>query len=819
MTFAQVALENTSKSFDKTFDYRVPESLCETLRPGCRVMVPFGKGNHTRVGLVMSLAPTAEYEKVKDVLAQLDAEPILNDEMLRLAVWLRNRCYCTYFDAVRLLMPAGFHLDIDWVCTVGEAYKEYDRGDFTDLQWAMLQELRSAKKPVKEPDLLQRFGLNAVNPDYAELLEKEVILRQEQAFRRTNDAFRRMVRPVQDWDGAVRLSPKQEQVLETLQEAGAASVQEVCYFTGVTRGVVDGLVKKGAAEYFDEEVYRIPKNLYQAGSDGPVVLSEEQEAAYRGLCAAYDARSGGTSLLYGVTGSGKTQVFMALIDHVLADGRGVIVMVPEISLTTQTLLHFKNRYGDQVAVFHSGLSMGERLDEWKRVKKGLARVVLGTRSAVFAPLENVGLILLDEEQEYTYKSENSPRYHARDVARFRCAYHKGLCVLASATPSVESYYMANLPEGTQGKYALQTLTKRYGDAELPDVEIVDMNEELEAGNNTVLSSALLQALEDNLAQKRQSILLLNRRGYHTFASCRDCKEVISRPHCSISMTYHSANRRLMCHYCGYSVPLLRACPHCGGEHIRLSGTGTQRAEEQLAELLPDARILRIDTDTASGRFSLERSLYAFANGEYDIIVGTQMVAKGLDFENVTLVGVLSADQSLYSDDFRSNERTFDLLTQVVGRSGRGRFKGRAIIQTATPENPVLALAAQQDYVSFYQREITFRRAMLYPPFSDLFVVGFIADSEELAAGGSKRFLQLLRERAQREFSTLPLRILNPSPAAVMKISGKYRYKLVIKCRSNLIFRRLMTAVLEDFVKIKDFSGVNVITDCNPDSIL
>ncbi len=819
MSFAQVALENTSKSFDKTFDYSIPESLKGSLQHGCRVMVPFGKGNRTRVGLVMALSETAEYDRVKDVLAQLDAEPILNDEMLRLAAWLRNRCYCTYFDAIRLLMPTGFRLDIDWVCTVGETYGTYDRGDFSELQWALLQEVRNAAKPIKEDELLRRFGLNAANPDYRELLQKEIILRHEQAFRRTGDAFRKMVRSVDDWDGGIRLSPKQEQMLNTLREIGAVSVQEICYFIGVTHGVVDGLVKKGAAEYFEEEVYRIPKSMYGANDTTPVILSEEQQRAYESLCAAYDARNGGTSLLYGITGSGKTQVFLALIDYVLANGRNVIAMVPEISLTTQTLQQFKNRYGDRVAVFHSGLSVGERLDEWKRVKKGMARVILGTRSAVFAPLENIGLVLLDEEQEYTYKSENSPRYHARDVARFRCAYHKALCLLASATPSVESYYMANLPENTRGKYGLQVLNQRYGDAQLPDVEIVDMNLELESGNDSVYSSILLKALEDNLAQKKQSILLLNRRGYHTFASCRDCKEVISCPHCSISLTYHSANRRLMCHYCGYSVPMLRACPSCGGEHIRLSGTGTQRAEEQLSELLPDARVLRIDTDTASGRFSLEKSLHAFAEGAYDIIIGTQMVAKGLNFENVTLVGVLNADQSLYSDDFRSNERTFDLLTQVVGRSGRGRFRGRAIIQTTTPENPVLALAARQDYVSFYQREITFRRAMLYPPFVDLFVVGFIADSEEQAAGGSRYFLQLLRERARDDFSELPLRILNPTPATVLKISGKYRYKLVIKCRNNMVFQRLIAMVLEEFVKEKKYAGVNVITDCNPDSIL
>ena len=819
MSFARVALENTSKSFDRTFEYGIPPEMEPTLRPGCRVTVPFGKGNRTRVGLVMEIAPQAEYGCVKDILVQQDAQPILNDEMLSLTKWLRDRCFCTYFDAIRLMMPAGFRLDMDWTCSVGEAFRAYDRGDFTAVQWALLQELHRAEAPLKETVLLQRLGLDASNPDYRALVEKGVILRQEQAFRRGTDAFRRMVRPAEGWSGEVKLSPKQAGVLETLQETGAAGVQELCYFTGVTKSVVDALVKKGAAEYFDEEIYRIPKNLYHGDEDASSALSREQQEAFDELSTLYDAHTGGTSLLFGVTGSGKTRVFMALIDHVLADGRGVIVMVPEISLTAQTLQRFKNRYGEKVAVFHSGLSAGERQDEWKRVKKGLATVVLGTRSAVFAPLENVGLILLDEEQEYTYKSENSPRYHARDVARFRCAYHKGLCVLASATPSVESYYMASLPEGMAGKYGLQTLTRRFGEAQLPEVEIVDMNAELEAGNTSVLSSSLLQALEENLAQKRQSILLLNRRGYHTFVSCRDCKEVVVCPHCSISMTYHAANRRLMCHYCGYSTPLLRTCPHCGGEHLRLSGTGTQRAQEQLEELLPDARILRIDTDTASGRCSLEKSLAAFAAGAYDVIVGTQMVAKGLDFENVTLVGVLNADQSLYSDDFRSNERTFDLLTQVVGRSGRGRFRGRAIIQTTTPENPVLALAARQDYLSFYQREIVFRKAMLYPPFSDLFVAGFVAEDEGKAAGASRCFLMLLKDRAAKEYSRLPLRILNPSPAAVMKVNGKYRYKLVIKCRANRSFRQLIAAVLEDFGRQKEFAGVNVFTDCNPDTIL
>ena len=815
MAYAQVALENTAKSFDKTFDYAVPDTLSETLQPGCRVLVPFGRSNKPRVGLVMGICEESSYKRVKAIRAQLDEQPILNKEMLCLAEWLRNRCFCTYFDAIRLLMPAGFHLDVSYVCTIG---KTAEPEELSQTQRALLAHLRQSSSSVREENLLKTVGLDADSSDYQALVQAGCIIREEHAFRRTGDVFTRMVRIVPEWEGG-KLSPRQQEVFSLLQQMGAASVKEICYFTGVTQGVVAGLVKKGAAVFFEEERFRIPKTLYTSEETTQIRLSPEQAEACDALKRDFDAQAGRTSLLFGVTGSGKTQVFLSLIDYVLERGRGVIVMVPEISLTAQTLGLFRGRYGDRVAIFHSGLSNGERLDEWKRVQRGLATVVLGTRSAVFAPLSNIGLIMLDEEQEYTYKSENSPRYHARDVARFRCAYHKGLCVLASATPSVESFYMASLPEGTPGKYGLQILSRRYGDAVLPGVEIVDMNAELESGNSSILSSSLLAALEENRQAGQQSILLLNRRGYHTFASCRDCKEVVTCPHCSISLTYHAANHRLMCHYCGYSVPLMRTCPHCGGEHIRLSGTGTQRAEEQLAELLPEARILRIDTDTASGRFSLEKNLHAFASKEYDIIIGTQMVAKGLDFENVTLVGVLNADQSLYGDDFRSNERTFDLLTQVVGRAGRGRLNGRAIIQTFTPENPVLQLAARQDYPAFYKQEIAFRRVMLYPPFSDIFVVGFVAEKESLASDASRRFLQIFRTRAQSKYPDLPLRILNPSPAAIVKVSEKYRYKLVIKCRFGRNFRSLVSESLEEFMNLREFAAVSVLTDCNPDSIL
>ncbi len=489
-------------------------------------------------------------------------------------------------------------------------------------------------------------------------------------------------------------------------------------------------------------------------------------------------------------------------------------MVPEISLTAQTLWQFQRIFGDQVAVFHSGLSLGERMDEWKRVRRGEAKIAVGTRSAVFAPVRDLGLIVVDEEQEHTYKSEASPRFDAREAARYRCGQAGAFCLLSSATPSVESFRQAR-----EGRFLFHQLEDRFGSAQLPQVELVDMNLESFPGSQQAIGPTLAEALLENFRQKRQSIVLLNRRGYHTFASCTSCHEVVSCPHCSISLTYHSANRRLMCHYCGYSIPITKICPSCGKESITYQGLGTQKAEEQLRELLPQARVLRIDTDAVAARYSLERRLEEFARGDYDVMVGTQMVAKGLNFENVTLVGVLSADQSLFSDDFRGNERTFDLLTQVVGRAGRGKYPGRAVIQTFAPENPVLHLASRQDYFGFAQRELAFRRTMLYPPYVDLLVIGFVGGEDALTRQAAEYFLAQLGKLAQAEYPDLPLRVLRPSPAAVVKVSGKYRYKLIVKCKNTPRLREMAARLLQSFAAAREFQTVTAYADPNPSRIL
>ncbi len=509
-------------------------------------------------------------------------------------------------------------------------------------------------------------------------------------------------------------------------------------------------------------------------------------------------------MLYGVTGSGKTQVYLKLIDALLPTGKGILVMVPEISLTPQTLHLFYSRYGNKVAVFHSALSQGERLDEWKRVNQGEAQIVVGTRSAVFAPFSELGLIIMDEEQEHTYQSEQSPRYHARDVAKFRCAKDKALLVLASATPSFESYTAA-----LSGRYDYYELKNRYGTAKLPEVTIVDLCKERRNGNTSQISKALYTALAENLKKGQQSILLLNRRGYQTFAECTSCGAVATCPNCSISLTYHRANRRLMCHYCGYSIPFTKHCSSCGQEEVRYTGSGTQKVEEELQELFPTASLLRMDTDTTMQKYAYDEKWTAFQQGEYDIMIGTQMVAKGLDFEKVTLVGVLNADKELYNDDYKSLERTFDLITQVVGRAGRGQYAGKAIIQTLNPENEVIRLAAKQDYKAFYQPEITIRKAMAYPPFCTLVSVAFQGKQAEKVQHASAFFLELLKEKTEA-FPEAKLIALGPMEERVFKLNGKYRYRLLIKCKNNRSFRSLLSSLLLDFSKTKKSNGVQAI---------
>ncbi len=634
---AFVAVENAIYHFDHAFSYRIPEGM--DVRPGCRVAVPFGRGNAKRQGIVLRIGED-KADDLKSVSELLDSEPVLNDEMLRMCGFIKSHCFCTYYDAVKAMLPAGinYRLSLMYSVSVELGDRFYD---LSDEQRRIVSIIRSKNNKAEKHALLQELGYTD-STVLDEMVADGILVKNDAALRRIGDKTIKMMRlsdSAEELAQGMKLSKKQESVLDLLTTVGAASVKEICYYTGVTSSVPDTLVRKGLAEYFDDEVFRVPKSSVSYKRD--VTLTDEQQRAYDELLELYQRDSAEVSLLYGITGSGKTSVFFKLIEQAVADEKDVIVMVPEIALTPQMIAMFRAHFGDKVAVFHSALSLGERLDEYKRVSRGIAKIAIGTRSAIFAPFSNLGLIIMDEEQEHTYKSESKPRFSAKDLAKFRCTYHKALLMFSSATPSVETYYYAN-----EGRYHKHVLTKRFGTATLPDVVIADMNEELEVGNTSTFSNILLQNIEENLDNGKQSILLLNRRGYNSYVTCNSCREPLTCPNCSISLTYHNANNRLMCHYCGYSVPYRTECPTCHSHSLRLSGTGTQRAEVEIAEIFPHARILRMDTDTTMTRSSHEKKLTAFADGEYDILVGTQMVAKGLDFPNVTLVGVLNADHML-----------------------------------------------------------------------------------------------------------------------------------------------------------------------------
>lgn len=731
---ATVAVENTFFSAGEDYDYYVPDEIANKISCGKRVVVPFGRNNTKRHGIIIKLFYGLN-SQLKEIISVDSKTNSLTEEMVSLAIWLKERCFCSTYECLRQMLPRG-----------------------TD---------------------------------------------------KIKDKSTKMIRLLEDSTDAVKLTPKQKSVYGLLCDVGSASVNEVCEFCSVGKSVLDNLVKYGVCEYFEKEVYRTPyKNISKNGEMSPIKLSSVQKKAFDTYFKMLD--TGGTGLLYGVTGSGKTQVYLRLIDETISRGKDVIVLVPEISLTPQMLGIFHTRYGEKVAVMHSGLSIGERTDEYKRVDRGEAKIVVGTRSAVFAPVHNLGLIVMDEEQEHTYKSERTPRYNARDVANFRCRYNNALFLMTSATPSVESYSAA-----VKGKYKLCEINERYGNSKLPEVVTVDMKKEIAAGNKSPISETLQKLIEDNLNKNKQTILLINRRGYNTFIACNSCGHVITCPNCSISLTYHSYNNRLMCHYCGYSKPLDNVCPECGKNSIRYSGYGTQRIEDELTRLFPKASVLRMDADTTSAKFSHHKLFDAFSRGDYDILIGTQMVAKGLDFPNVTLVGVVNADNSLYDESYLANERSFDLITQVVGRSGRRDEAGKAVIQTINPFNEIIEYASKQDYKSFFQNEMALRKLLTYPPYCDIYFISFVCEDENKAALCAKAFFENLVELNRTEFSDEKLIVLGPSPSKISKLKNNYRYGLTVKCKNSKSVRKMLNDILKNIGKIKEYKSVSVSVDLNP----
>ena len=809
---AKIAVSAATFAIDKPYSYHVPEDLA--LAPGMRVIVPFGRGNRRSEGVVLALEE-GEDRSLKAVEQSLDETPVLSAHGLRLAAFLRERYFCTFYDCLRAMLPGGlwFRESASVALTADLSWKDATikkEGAFAIL--SHLEALggkadRQALSSVVEEEVLT---------DALQYLQRKKWVRTDGDFsRRTSDKTEKIATLASSAEEAMEFAsrrPKsanlQRAVLELLCSVGSAAVKELCYFTGASTATVNRLEKLGYVTLSERPVLRC-REIKPTQLDGPLILSDDQQQVYNGLLEKMESDGPGVSLLYGVTGSGKTSVYIKLIEACLARGRSAMLLVPEIALTPQLLGLMAAHFGQTVAVLHSSLSTGERYDQWKRVRDREARLVVGTRSAIFAPGEDFGLIILDEEQEHSYKSENSPRYSAKEVAIWRGAKEKGLVLLGSATPSVETMYRAKT-----GAYGLYRLKNRYGGRQLPDVRIVDMRKELELGNDMAYSIPLREAILDTWEQGKQSILLLNRRGASRALVCVDCRETPQCPRCSVHLTYHSANSRLMCHYCGFSQPVTARCPQCGGP-LKPMGTGTQRAQQELNQLFPDMEIARMDADTVSAANTHEKILDRFKEEKIPVLLGTQMVAKGLNLPDVTLVGVLDGDLSLYSDSFRAAETTFNMLTQVVGRAGRGDSPGRAIIQTMNPDHEVIRLAAKQDYDGFYNLEIGLRRLQQVPPFGDLITVTFLGQEETAVLRGAAKFRDSLVEcLKQPAYGAEHCTVLGPAPCPVPKINYNFRYRLTLRCGQSKQLRLLLAHLLRQFAKDKLNRGVSAFADVN-----
>lgn len=780
---AEVAVEGAFSSFDKLYSYNIPRDMEGDAVVGARVAVPFGAGNKHRVGLIFSIRKREDEEWFKPIHFVLDKEPILSPELLKLCAWTRENVFCTYFEAFRAIVPPGLSYSLETHYKIAPKFK----GKLDPAEQDFIKRFRTAPN-VKAANAIVDNAVESVGQHFIDtLVQKGALTTDEKAKRRVGDETLKMIRIPEGSTDLTRLTPKQKQIVGFVQEMGSISVQEACYICAINKVVVTNLIKKGTLETYENVVFRTDTNIEPTENPDDIILSKKQKQVYDGLEELMDDLEPKCALLRGVTGSGKTSIFIKLIAHTLSRGKTALMLVPEISLTPQMVDKFRRLFGNKVAVMHSSLSTGERADEYRRIKCGKARIVIGTRSAVFAPVDNLGIVVIDEEGEGTYKSESTPRYHARDIAKQRCFAHNAFLLLASATPSLESYYYAK-----NGRYSLFELDERYSKAALPEVYIVDMREEAANGNVSTFSEPLVQAIRETLSRGEQSILLLNRRGYNTTVTCTACGKTLVCPSCKMPLTYHKSNGSLICHYCGYIRPLDTFCPECYSRQYIMSGTGTQRIEDEITTLFPTARVLRMDADTTSTKKAFEEKFKAFADGEYDIIVGTQMIAKGLDFPNVTLVGVLKTDNSLYSGDFRAYERTFSLITQVVGRSGRSEKHGRAYIQTYSPEHYVINLAAKQDYPAFYEQEIALREAMLYPPFCDIAEIALIGFSDDNCLKGAAIFKQKLGENAEKLDKRIPLRVLGPAPFTVLRYKGMCRYKVIVKCKNSPALRTLIT---------------------------
>ncbi|MGN1014194.1 MAG: primosomal protein N' [Butyricicoccus sp.] len=809
----RAAVSAATFSFDRLFDYFIPAELDGTIQPGMRVLVPFGNGNRTVEAFAVQLGQAEDTQPLKEVQSVLDAEPVLDEHQIRLAAWMCSSLFCTFFSCAKLMLPTGLWVKhTEWYMLSDGVESEQLKLLTAQYPFLSLFAGKTKKRRVQDIDAL--CGGKRPVRELNQLCAEGILQFSSSFSRKLGDRTVKMLGLAVPDDHAVRLaergkSPVRLDVVSCLLDGQALSRQELIYQTGASAGVIATMVRQGILRQWEEEAFRLP-DFSDCERTPLEQLTPEQQTAFDRMVPMLDSGLPEAALLFGVTGSGKTQVYLHLIARALEHGKSAIVLVPEIGLTPQMIRRFVGCFGDCVAVLHSALSDGERYDSWKRIRSGAARVVVGTRSAVFAPARDLGLLIIDEEQDDAYKSEQSPRYHARDVAKYRVMQEKALLVLGSATPAVETFYGAET-----GRYPMLTLRERYAGTRLPEVTIADMRSAARQGSFGSIGPVLHQAIQRTLEEKHQAILFLNRRGAARQVTCTSCGWTPECPNCSISMTYHSANGRMMCHYCGHSMPLPRVCPSCGNTRLKTEGDGTQRVEMELKRLFPQAAVLRMDADTTSAKNAHERLLHQFAAGEADILLGTQMVTKGLDFDNVSLVGVIDADQSLFAQDYRARERSFSLLTQVVGRAGRRSVRGHAVIQTYVPNHEVILNAARQDYERFYEKEIELRQALQCPPAAQIVTLTAAAERERDVLEALVRIKQRLESLMCGEFADFCYPVLGPAPAAVVRVMNRYRYHLTIRCPEGKRRRELIGGILRECASDSRYRGVSLFADINP----
>ncbi|MGP7817561.1 primosomal protein N' [Niallia sp. 01092] len=800
MTVAKVVVDVPAKQTDKPFDYLIPEHLENIIQPGMRVIVPFGPRKVQ--GFVESIEQESSYHSLKKITEPMDLVPVLNKELLHLADWLSVQTLCYKISAFQAMLPPALKAKYE------RKIRLLANGDQQELPESFYP-LFNGKEEVLWEEAIKTTSLSAIQKEVKKGKLEVVYEVQSRANKKKVKHIYSLLNRTQLQEVAKNLNKqakKQQQIIEYFMQKNESVEQKVLLGELKTSSsVIKGLIEKGILAEKEVEMYRDPYKEREFERTSPLQLTEEQQQAIEPIHHSIDDSFHKVFLLYGVTGSGKTEVYLQSIDKVLKKGMEAICLVPEIALTPQMVHRFKGRFGDQVAVLHSGLSVGEKYDEWRKIQRKEVNVVVGARSAIFAPFENLGIIIIDEEHEMTYKQEENPRYHAKDVAIKRGETYHCPVILGSATPSLESFARAQ-----KGVFSLLTLKKRMNNNPLPAVQIVDMREELRAGNRSMFSSVLLEKLKDRIEKKQQTVLFLNKRGHSSFVMCRDCGYVVKCPHCDISLTYHQYNNQMKCHYCGYEDRTPNNCPECSSEHIRYFGTGTQKVEEELAKIMPEARVIRMDVDTTSRKGAHEKLLKQFQDGKADILLGTQMIAKGLDFPKITLVGVLSADTMLHLPDFRSSEKTFQLLTQVSGRAGRHELEGEVVFQTYTPEHYSIELASQQNYDIFYESEMMIRRSHSYPPYYYITLITVSHEQLMKAVAVTEQISHVVRQKLSPKTV-----VLGPVASPISRIKNRYRYQCLIKYKQEPNLKSVLKTIMDHYQGEITTNGLQISIDVNP----